>query len=149
MAFGISKAAQYAIRALVFLAQRSASEASLVRDIARHEAIPSPFLAKLVGQLAQANLVDTFKGPGGGIRLAVPPHKITVLQVIECVDGLNFFEGCFLGLSQCNEIEPCPMHNDWKVMRERLRKELSSTTLADLAVIINRRNETQNPSETG
>jgi Rrf2 family transcriptional regulator, iron-sulfur cluster assembly transcription factor len=135
MGFMISKAAQYAIRTLVHLAGRSASEACPVRDIAEATGIPQPFLAKLVGQLVQGRLVDSFKGPGGGIRLARPPHRIDVLEVVRAVDGAAVFDGCFLGLQRCGEDEPCPMHEDWKVFRERLKKNLGETTIAELATI--------------
>ena len=133
MNYGISRAAQYAVRTLVHLAQQSAAEASPVRDIAEAEGIPPHFLAKLVGKLARANLVDAFKGPGGGIRLARAPHKIRLTQVIAAVDGPDFLGDCFLGLRECNDDHPCPMHDNWKALRVRLHADFDRITIAQLA----------------
>jgi Rrf2 family protein len=133
MSYGISRAAQYAIRTLVHLARQQASVASPVREIAEFEAIPPHFLAKLVGKLARAGLVDAFKGPGGGIRLAQPPHKLKLSTVIEAVDGPDFLAGCFLGLRECGDVHPCPMHENWKVLRQRLQSDYDRITIAHLA----------------
>ncbi len=104
-----------------------------VRDVAEAEEIPYPFLAKLVGQLVQGGFLDSFKGPTGGVRLAMPPHRISVLDVLECVDGENTFRGCFLGLPDCSDDSPCPMHDDWGKLRARLVERLDRATVADLA----------------
>jgi Rrf2 family protein len=130
---GISRAAQYAVRTLVHLALARAAAASPVREIADAEGIPPHFLAKLVGKLARAGLVDAFKGPGGGIRLAKPPHKIKLSQVIEAVDGPDFLAGCFLGLRECSDTHPCPMHENWKALRLRLAADFDRITIAQLA----------------
>ena len=144
MAFHVSKASQYAVRALTFLARQPPSEAVLIRDIARAETIPRPFLAKVIRLLGQGGLIDSFKGPRGGIRLARPPHKITVREIIECIDGVTLFDGCFLGLQECNDEAPCPIHEHWKVIRERLIGELRSITLADIAAVTSRRSLLKN-----
>lgn len=133
MSYGISRAAQYAIRTLVHLAQQQAAVASPVRDIAESEGIPPFFLAKLVGKLSRAGLVDAFKGPGGGIRLAQAPHKLKLSTVIEAVDGPDFLAGCFLGLRECGDVHPCPMHENWKVLRQRLQSDYDRITIAHLA----------------
>ncbi len=134
MTLAVSTPAQYAVRTLVYLAGRNASEAVRVRDVAAAEKIPYAFLAKVVGQLVQAGFVDSFKGPTGGIRLARPPHKITVLEVLEAVEGADAFSKCFLGLPQCSDERPCPLHAQWNVVRARLVEELGRTTIAQLAV---------------
>ena len=135
MGYGISRAAQYAIRTLVHLARQQASVASPVREIAESEGIPPHFLAKLVGKLSRAGLVDAFKGPGGGIRLAHPPHKLKLSMVIEAVDGEDFLAGCFLGLRECGDAHPCPMHENWKVVRQRLLADYDRITIAQLASV--------------
>ncbi len=104
-----------------------------MREIADAEGIPYPFLAKLVGDLVQAGFLDSFRGPRGGVRLALPPHKITVLEVVESVDGVGSMEQCFLGLAACSDLKPCPLHEYWKPMKARLVSGLASATVADLA----------------
>ncbi len=139
MGLAVSTPAQYAVRALVYLATRNAAEAARIRDVAASESIPYPFLAKLVGQLVQAGFVDSFKGPTGGVRLAKPPHKITVLEVIRSIDGADAFEGCFLGLPECSDTAPCPLHADWGAVREKLTRRLAGATIADLAQTVTQR----------
>jgi Rrf2 family protein len=133
MSYGISTAAQYAVRTLVHLARQPTSEATPVREIAEIEGIPPHFLAKLVGKLARGKLVDAFKGPGGGIRLARPPHKIRLSQVIEVIDGPDFLSGCVLGSPECNDEQNCPMHENWKEVKLRLKNEFDRISLAQLA----------------
>jgi len=130
---GISRAAQYAVRTLVHLALGRPDAASPVKDIAEAEGIPPHFLAKLVGKLSRAGLVDAFKGPGGGIRLAQIPSKIKLRQVIEAVDGPDFLAACFLGLRTCSDEQPCAMHENWKVLRTRLAADFDRITIAELA----------------
>lgn len=144
MSHGISRAAQYAVRTLVHLALEHDAAASPVREIAEAEGIPPHFLAKLVGKLARAGLVDAFKGPGGGIRLAKPPTRIKLMQVIEAVDGPAFLSACFLGLRSCSDEQPCAMHENWKTLRTRLAADFDRITIAELAASARR-----NPPATG
>ena len=128
-----SRGSQYAIRALVHLVRRRASGCCPVRQITIAEAIPHHFLAKLVGRLTRVGLVDASKGPGGGIRLARDPRTIKVLEVIAAVEGPEYLNGCFLGLPQCSDEMPCPMHEQWKSLKGRLRTQLEGVTIAELA----------------
>jgi Rrf2 family protein len=144
----ISKGSQYAVRALVRLA-RDPSQALTVRQIADAEGIPHHFLAKLVGRLVRTRLITALKGPGGGARLARPPEEIRVLEVIEAVEGPDYLTGCFLGLPLCDDEAPCPMHEDWRVIRERLRTQLGGITLAELAATIELRTPNTVPPAGG
>ena len=141
MTMGISTPAQYAVRALVSLACRGGSTSVRIREIADSEDIPYAFLAKLVGQLVQAGLLDSFKGPNGGVRLAKPAHRITILEVIQSIDGPEFATGCFLGLPDCSDEEPCPAHETWKALREPIVRRLGSAAIADLAAVVESRRE--------
>ncbi len=129
----LSKTAQYAIRALVDLALQSSERATPIRTIAERTNIPYPFLAKLVVQLVQSRLVSSHKGPGGGIRLMRPASKISVIEIITAMEGVNAFEACFLGLKHCGEEDPCPMHDYWAGFKSQLQSKLVETSLADLA----------------
>ncbi len=128
----ISASAQYAVRALVHLAGRGAADSVRVRDIAEAEEIPYPFLAKLIPDLVQGGLLDSFKGPTGGVRLAKPPHKITVADVIASVHGAGALGQCFLGLPECSDEAACPVHEAWKPVRDRMLQGLCGSSLSDL-----------------
>lgn len=133
MAYGISKAAQYAIRALVFLARQGDGEVVPVREIAEAEGIPHHFLAKLAGTLVQAGIVEAHKGPGGGMRLVPPASAVDLSEVIEVIDGPSFLEGCLLGFTACGDDHPCPMHEEWKRLRAQLVEDVQRITIAQLA----------------
>ncbi|MDW8129510.1 MAG: Rrf2 family transcriptional regulator [Bryobacterales bacterium] len=128
-----SRACAYAIRALARLARQALPTPLKVRDIAAQENIPSAFLAKVLHQLVRAGLVSSSPGLAGGFRLRVPAERITLLEIVEAVDGLSQFTYCFTGLGECNEQEPCPMHESWKNVRASILDYLRQTTLAHVA----------------
>ena len=73
------------------------------------------------------------QGPGGGFCLARPADEITLLQIIEAVDGSSRADACVVGLSRCDDTMPCPQHDLFKPIRQRLKAYLATTTLADTA----------------
>lgn len=73
------------------------------------------------------------KGPGGGFSLARPAHEITLLQIIEAIDGTSHTDSCVVGLARCDDTMPCPQHDLFKPIRQRLKAYLATTTLADTA----------------
>ena len=129
----MSRAAQYAIRAMVHLARLTRSASATIASIAETERIPGPFLAKVVRGLVRAGLVESHRGPGGGIRLAKPAVEISVLQTIEGAGERHYLEPCMLGLPSCSDANPCALHEFWRDARGRLRKQLAETTIEEIA----------------
>lgn len=128
-----SRACVYAIRALARLARQSPSKPLKARDVAAQEGIPSAFLAKVLHQLVKAGLVSSSPGLTGGFRLRVPAGRITLLEIVEAVDGLGQFTQCFTGVGECNEQSPCPMHESWTKVRTSILNYLRETTLEQVA----------------
>ncbi len=135
MPLGLSRASQYALRALVHLAHQPPGDAATVQAIAAAEDVPQPFLAKVIRRLVAEGIVTSNRGPGGGMRLARDPASIPVLEVVTSVDGADPWSACFLGMPRCDAAKPCPMHETWKPMREQLQDELHTQTIADLAAL--------------
>ncbi|HSF40933.1 MAG TPA: Rrf2 family transcriptional regulator [Thermoanaerobaculia bacterium] len=130
----MSRAAQYAIRTLIQLARLPPGAGSAtVASIAEKEAIPPAFLAKVVRSLVRAGLIESSRGPGGGVRLARPPEEISVLQTIESAGDERYLELCMLGLPRCSDANPCAMHAFWSEARGRLRAELAEATIAAIS----------------
>ena len=102
----------------------------LVRDIAEALDIPFPFLSKVVQTLVRRGLVNSHKGRGGGITLARPAKEITLLEVVEAVDGPGLTKTCVLGLSECSDTAPCPLHQQWGKIRDDIVGLLSNQDLA-------------------
>jgi|TARA_B110000305_G_C19459993_1_gene653629 Rrf2 family protein len=107
----LSNACKYAIRSVLYLAIHSDATAKIgVKTIAQELETPQPFLAKLLQQLTRDTLVSSTKGPNGGFYLDDNNKQNTVWDVIKSIDGTKKFDTCFLGLSKCNNNNPCPVH---------------------------------------
>ena len=115
-----SRACEYAIRTVLFLAARSDARPMLIRDIAETLEIPPSYLAKIAQGMTRRGLLNSHKGPGGGITLAQSAEEVTLLEVVDAIDGLKFTEVCVLGVPGCPDKGPCPLHGDWGSIRDRI-----------------------------
>ena len=140
-----SRSAEYAIRAFVHLAQVPEGKYQMVKNIAEQEDIPAHFLAKILQQLARKGLLRSSKGPTGGFSLRVPASDVTMLDIVEALDGLQDYQRCASGLAECTDEMPCSMHDSWKALRQRIMDYLGGNTIADLAKALDekRRNLTK------
>ena len=128
-----SRSAEYAIRALVHLAALPAEEYAMVKNIAVEAAIPPHFLAKILQDLARDGFLTSSKGPRGGFRLRQPAEEISMLKIVDAVDGAGRYDRCIGGSPECNDRAPCGMHDSWKTLRSRIIEYLEGTSIADLA----------------
>ncbi len=125
-------AAEVAIRAALYLAGRPPGELSPVHDIAKATKLPSAYLSKVIQRLAQAGLVRTFRGPGGGIELGKSPEAITLWSLVRATEGPSDVDRCALGIGNCSPDNPCSLHGRWAPLREDFEKLLEGTTLGAL-----------------
>ena len=127
-----SRSCQYALRSVIFLARNSQAEKKTgVKEIADTLAIPQQFLAKILQQLSKHNLISSTKGPNGGFYLTDENMTVSLLQIVECIDGPDTLTSCVMGLPNCSTEKPCPLHihvYDW---REEFRNMLSSRRIND------------------
>ena len=128
-----SRSAEYAIRAFVHLARVPEGKFAMVKQIAEEEVIPSHFLAKILQQLARKGLLRSSKGPTGGFSLRTPAKDVTLLNIVESLDGLQEYQRCASGLAECNDDMPCGMHESWKALRSRIIEYLEGTSVSDVA----------------
>lgn len=124
----------YAIRALIYLALRRKEEFVPVRSISKELKIPYFFLSKVVQKCVKKGWVSSSRGVNGGVRLAVPPGKISLMEVLQLFGEDSFFRECILALPDCGDHNPCPLHFQWKPLRESLKKVFTEKTLKDLAL---------------
>ncbi len=131
-----SKACEYAIRATIFItAQTSQGKRSGLKDISRKIDSPEAFTAKILQQLARNNILVSVKGPAGGFEINRKKlDKMKLSEIVSAIDGDSIYKGCGLGLKDCSEIHPCPVHDKFKVIREGLRKMLETTTVQELSL---------------
>ncbi|MGH7178491.1 MAG: RrF2 family transcriptional regulator [Tepidisphaeraceae bacterium] len=128
-----STTTEYAIRGLAELASRSGSGSVLLDRLVEGTDLPRDFLAKVFQRLVRAGLLRSVKGRGGGFSLARPGHEITLMQILEAIEGPQRMDDCVVGLDLCNDHLPCPQHDLYKPIRQRLKDYLNTTTLADLS----------------
>ena len=128
----ITRQADYAVRAILHLA-RSGDVRTATSAIAEEQKIPPSFLAKIISQLSIAGLLHTSRGARGGVTLAREPKEITLLEVIEAIDGPIQLNECVGDSGSCSFDEDCPLRPVWCEAQEELVGKLKGTNFADMA----------------
>lgn len=108
-----------------------------LKQIAEEQDIPKHFLSKILQQLVRNDLLISMKGPTGGFRLNSSPEQITLLEIVDAIDGLGIFTQCGIGFKKCDDDHPCPIHNDFKEVRNKVMELFESKTLKDLVEDVN------------
>ena len=129
----LSKSCVYGLRAVLYVSSFSEERKFVpIREIAEKLDLSFHFLTKILQQLTEAKLMDSYRGPNGGVRLVRDPGKISLFDIVRAIDGDDLFKTCVLGLAECSEKRPCPMHHLWGAHREELLRALDGMTLATL-----------------
>ena len=123
----ITRQADYAVRAVLYLAQLGPNEKASTSQIAEEKDIPLSFLAKIIAQLSVAGLLQTMRGARGGVMLARPPEEVNLLEVIEAIDGPILVNECVSDSYDCSQ-HSCPMRGIWQETQSTLVNRLKSTT---------------------
>lgn len=127
-----SKTCEYAIRAVMFIAQKSEDGRKIgIREIAAGIDSPEHFIAKILQDLSKRELVQSSKGPNGGFYIDAGSRNHTLADIVKAVDGNRIFVGCGLGLKNCSETKPCPLHDEFKVIRGKMQQTLESATIGE------------------
>jgi Rrf2 family protein len=135
MGLQLTRGGEYAIRAMTYLARRSAGEITSLHSVGVEQDIPESFLAKIFQSLVHAGLVVSQRGAHGGFALARTPAEITVREIVEAVDGPIALNGCVLWPEDCRRSGDCRMHEVWILAQERMMEVLEQVTLAELAPV--------------
>jgi len=126
----ITRQADYAVRAVYYLAKLEKNERAATSRIAKEQHIPPSFLAKIISQLSIAGLLHTSRGARGGVSLARPPEEINLLEVVEAIDGPIRLNECVGDDGMCTFEENCPMRPIWCDAQQEMVQRLRSTTFA-------------------
>lgn len=132
MGLQLTRASDYGLRAMMYLAARPAGELSRLPDVGQQQGIPARFLSAIFQNLVREGLVIGRPGAHGGFALARPGAEITVAQVVEATDGRLSLNRCVLWPQTCERSEHCTMRTVWIRAQERLMEVLEKVTLADL-----------------
>ncbi len=128
----ITRQADYALRAMLFLARQEQDQRTATSEIAKKQNIPPSFLAKIISQLSIAGLIHTSRGARGGVSMARPLNEITMLQVVEAIDGPVALNECTANPKICQFGEDCPLHEVWCETQEELVKKLKTSTFSHI-----------------
>ena len=127
-----SKTCEYAIRAMIFIAQKTSKGSKVgIKEIAKGIDSPEFFIAKILQDLSKRGLLQSSKGPNGGFYLDETSRKCTVADIVKAIDGDKIFTGCGLGLAECSEERPCPIHHDFKRVRKQIYTMLQKAEITD------------------
>lgn len=130
----LGKTTEYAIRSLVYVyIQNMQGKRPGFKEISRKIDSPEPFTAKVMQKLARAGFVSSMKGRGGGFYFDQPTNPLTLLVVIEAVEGKEYFAKCGFGLKHCDDQKPCPIHDDYSRVRDAMFTLVNSQSIQTLA----------------
>ncbi|WP_309609491.1 Rrf2 family transcriptional regulator [Flavobacterium sp.] len=127
-----SKSCEYAIKAMIFVAQKSKDENRIgVKEIANGIDAPEHFIAKILQDLGKKKLINSVKGPNGGFYMDKTNLKSSISDIVKAIDGDGIYKDCVIGLKLCSEKNPCPVHFEYKEIKKNLIKMLEESTIAD------------------
>lgn len=129
-----SKACEYAIRSCIFIATKSMEdERANLKAISKEIDSPEAFTAKILQQLVKSDIVKSVKGAMGGF--VIEKEKLSVIKlkhIVFAIDGEAIYTACSLGMKECSEIFPCPVHNQYKIIKNGIKEMLETTDLKQL-----------------
>jgi Rrf2 family protein len=129
-----SKACEYAIRAVLYIAIKSVDGSRLgIKEIAKEIDSPEPFTAKILQTLSREGIISSAKGPNGGFYLDPNAKPIPLADIVTAIDKGDILHSCVLGLKACSDEFPCPIHSDIKAYKGRLREVMNKKTVQQLA----------------
>lgn len=131
-----SKTCEYGIRSTVFIMMQSLEGYRVsLRDIASAIDSPEAYTAKILQVLVRHGIIHSIKGPHGGFE--IPKDKLDTLalcEIVTAIDGDLLWTGCCLGLAECNDDYPCPVHEKYTHVREKLKNMLYTTSVFEMAI---------------
>ena len=130
----LSLSCKTAIKAVIFLASRSGQGAKAgMKEIAEWINASEHTVGKLLQTLVKEEVINSAKGPNGGFYITPKQHKQPLVNIIYAIDGEKVFEECGLGLSKCSATHPCPIHYEYKSVRDQFRMIAQQKRISDLS----------------
>ncbi len=133
MSLIFSRQCEYAIQALIYLAKQPPENWISIKEIAKKLKIPQHFLGKIMQSLSAMGLLQSQKGLFGGFGLAKSAKQIFIYDIVEAIDGDVYRRECVLGFPNCSEKSPCPVHDEWKDLRNGIVEMIKKKSLYDMS----------------
>lgn len=134
----LSLTCKTAIKAVIYLASKfETGEKQGIKEIAEYIDASEHTLGKLLQTLVKENVINSAKGPNGGFSISATQRIQPIINVVFAIDGLDVFNQCGLGLSRCSAAHPCPIHDEYKAVRELFKKMCLEKKIGDLCDPVN------------
>ena len=127
----LSKTSEYALRILIFMA-KNPEELYTAKYLIEKLTVSDKYLRRLMTDLSKSGFIRSTQGRDGGYTFAKDIHDIFLYDIIDSVEGMEQLNDCALGFNECSCSNPCAMHDDWIIIREKLNKVFNQTKLSDL-----------------
>lgn len=129
----LSYTCKTAIKAVIYLASKSLKgEKTGIRETAGHINASEHTVGKILQTLARQGLINSAKGPSGGFFITEEQQEQPISNIVETIEGKQVFKECGLGLSQCNSLHPCPIHDEYKIARDLIEDLFRQKKVKDL-----------------
>lgn len=129
------KETEYALRAMVYIwKQNKGGRRPGIIETAEEILAPAPFVGKILQKLSKQGVISSQRGKGGGFYFAKGQSEILLKDIIVLIEGDKIFSSCGFGLGECNDDNPCPIHNNYIKVRHELENMLTGSTISDLAM---------------
>lgn len=128
----LSNTGEYALRAVICLAEHEGEGPVRVEDVAGELNVPRNYLSKILHTLAKRGILTSLRGPRGGFRLAIPASLVSLYDVVEPFDDIEARRECLLGRSECSDADPCAVHDRWKGVATDVALFFRATKLSDV-----------------
>lgn len=130
----LSNTCKYAIRSVVYLSVYASDTKKIgVKEISEALDIPSPFLGKIMQTLARKKILNSIKGPHGGFSLGRPAVDISIMDIVQIIDGTDIFDICLVRTTHCSDEEPCGIHDKITALRKEMKETFINQTIDDLS----------------
>ena len=129
----LSNTSKYALRAVIYLALYASQEKKAgIKEISAALEIPTPFLGKILQNLAKHQILDSSKGPHGGFCLKKQAMDISLMDIVEIIDGTDAFDLCVIRTTRCSYDAPCSLHDKIAPLRSEMKSLFLTESVADL-----------------
>ena len=129
----VTREGDYAVRSVLYLARKPFKEVSFVNDMSEECKVPRSFLAKILQKLVKAKIVRSYRGMRGGFSLAKPSREVSVLEVLEAIEGKFALNSCVCDKKKCAISKNCPTHPLWVNAQSKLVDLFKKSNFEDLA----------------
>ncbi len=134
----LSLTCKASIKAVIFLGSRlRTGERSSLKEVAAYTGENEHTVGKLLQRLVKAGIIQSAKGPKGGFYITPKQADQRVIQIVQAIDGSDLFKQCGLGMNKCSDAHPCPLHDDYKPIREAFKKLCHGRRVRDLYEDVN------------